>query len=189
MPRDNPSHILQTLDARLSHPVELTLIGKAAIWLGYESPPDDYGSTMDVDAVVAANESAALDQDVVFWEALTQTNSALEPMNLYLTHIFEEGQIFLRPNWAAHRVSILRPMLKQLRLFRPATVDLILTKMMRGADPTHMAEIQWMIRQDGIPRDNMLEGLAAVRLPDDSPEWPTLFEQAKAVVCKMDYES
>jgi len=188
MQRDNPSHILKTLDAHLSHPVELT-IGKAAIWLGYEYPPDDYGSTMDVDAVVPANESAAMDQDVVFWEALAQANAALEPLNLYLTHIFEEAQIFLRPDWATHRVSISRPDLKQLRLCRPATLDLILTKMMRGADPTHMVEIQWMIRQDKISRDAMLACLATARLPDDSPEWPALFEQAKSAVCKMNYES
>lgn len=189
MQRDNPSHILKTLDTQLSHPVELTLIGKAAIWLGYESPPDDYGSTMDVDAVVPANESAAMDQDVVFWEALAQANAVLEPLNLYLTHIFEEEQIFLRPDWATHRVNISRPDLKQLRLFRPATLDLILTKMMRGADPTHMAEIQWMICHDGISRDAMLACLEAARLPDDSPEWQTLFEKAKAAVCKMNYES
>lgn len=189
MPRDNPSHILRTLDAQLSHPVDLTLIGKAAIWLGFDSPPDDYGSTLDVDAVVPASESAALDQDVVFWEALTQANAALESMNLYLTHIFEEEQIFLRPDWAAHRVGISRLELKRIRLFRPATLDLILTKMMRGADPTHMEEIQWMISQDRITRDSMLACLAVARLPEDSPEWPALFEQAKAAVCKMNYES
>jgi hypothetical protein len=33
MPADNPSLILQTLDARLDHDVELTLIGKSALWL------------------------------------------------------------------------------------------------------------------------------------------------------------
>lgn len=178
MRRDNPSHILKTLDARLKHPVELTLIGKAAIWLGYESPPEDYGSTMDVDAVVPAFESAALDQDADFWEALTQANEVLRPLDLYLTHIFEEGQIFLRPDWATHRVRICRPELTHITLLRPATLDLILTKMMRGADPTHMAEIQWMITTDRISRKEMMESLAKAKLPDDSAEWPVLFEQA-----------
>ncbi|MDB6003949.1 MAG: hypothetical protein JWR15_936, partial [Prosthecobacter sp.] len=35
MQADNPTLILQTLDARLDHAVELTLIGKSALWLGF----------------------------------------------------------------------------------------------------------------------------------------------------------
>lgn len=189
MLRDNPSHILRTLDAKLKHTVELTLIGKAAIWLGYDSPPADYGSTMDVDAVVPAFASAALDEDVGFWEALAQANEVLRPLDLYLTHIFEEEQIFLRPGWSAHRVRILRPELSHISLFRPATLDLILTKMMRGADPTHMAEIQWMITTDRISRKEMMESLAKAKLPDDSAEWPVLFEQAQSMILQMSYES
>ena len=44
MQPDNPSHILLELDSRLDHPVELTLIGKSAIWLGYDDPPEGFGS-------------------------------------------------------------------------------------------------------------------------------------------------
>lgn len=187
MPRDNPSHILRALDLRLMHPVELTLIGKAAIWLGYDSPPEDYGSTLDVDAVVPAAASAALDQDLAFWAALSQANEDLHQHDLYLTHIFEDRQIFLRPAWAALRVPILRPPLTHITLFRPATLDLILTKMMRGADASHMAEIQWMIDQDQITRADMLECLGAARLPNDSNEWPQLFAAARAAVLEMRY--
>ncbi|GEP42625.1 hypothetical protein [Brevifollis gellanilyticus] len=189
MPRDNPSHILRTLDATLTHSVELTLIGKAAIWLGYDSPPEDYGSTLDVDAVVPSSDSLALDQDAAFWEALRQANEALQPLDLYLTHIFEEGQIFLRPDWAVHRVRITRLELQKITLFRPSTLDLILTKMMRGADPTHMEEIQWMIKHDHVTHREMLDCLAAAKLPEDSPEWPDLFQQAQNIICQMSYES
>jgi hypothetical protein len=50
MQADNPTLILQTLDARLDHDVELTLIGKSAMWLGFDHPPVSYGVTQDVDA-------------------------------------------------------------------------------------------------------------------------------------------
>jgi hypothetical protein len=187
MLRDNPSHILRTLDQRLKHPVELTLIGKAALWLGYEAPPEDYGSTLDVDAVIPAAASAALDQDLAFWEALAQANDDLRPLNLYLTHLFEDRQIFLRAGWAGLRVRVSRPALEHISLFRPATLDLILTKMMRGADVTHMAEIQWMIHQDQITRTEMLRCLDETIIPDDSPEWPALFAEAKQAVMQMQF--
>jgi len=187
MPRDNPSHILCTLDQRLKHPVELTLIGKAALWLGYEAPPEDYGSTLDVDAVIPDAASAALDQDLAFWEALAQANEDLRSLNLYLTHLFEDRQIFLRPDWASLRVRVSRPVLKHISLYRPATLDLILTKMMRGADPIHMAEIQWMIHHDKITRTEMLQCLDAAIIPDDSAEWPALFAEAKEAVMQMQF--
>jgi hypothetical protein len=59
--------------------------------------------------------------------------------------------------------------------------------MMRGADATHMAEIQWMIDQDQITRADMLECLGAARLPNDSNEWPQLFAAASAAVLEMRY--
>ena len=189
MPRDNPSHILQTLDARLHHRVELTLIGKSALWLGFDSPPDEYGTTLDVDAVLSSAESAAMDQDLEFWDAVTRTNDELRELGLYLTHIFEESQLFLRPDWAAHRVRIHRPVLQQIVLYRPATLDLILTKMMRGADAGHMAEIQWMITKDHIKRDEMIQCLAAARLPAGEAEFERLFRLAESCVLAMEYES
>ncbi len=189
MQRDNPSRILQALDARLQHQVGLTLIGKAALWLGFDAPPDEYGTTMDVDAVVPEAESAAMDLDTEFWDALTHTNVELKELGLYLTHIFEEWQLFLRPDWAAHRVRVHRPILQHIILHRPATLDLILTKMMRGADSGHMAEIQWMITKERIKRDEMLDCLARARLPLDVPELERLFHLAEACVLGMKYES
>jgi hypothetical protein len=189
MPRDNPSHILQTLDALLHHRVELTLIGKSALWLGFDSPPDEYGTTLDVDAVVSTQESAAMDVDLEFWDALTHANDELRELGLYLTHIFEERQLFLRPDWAAHRVSIHRPVLQHIVLHRPATLDLILTKMMRGADSGHMAEIQWMISKDHIKRNEMLQCLACARLPEGEAEFERLFRLAESCVLGMQYES
>ena len=48
-----------------------------------------------------------------------------------MRHLFEADQVFLRRDWERHLVPITRPPTRWLRLFRPATLDLILTKMMR----------------------------------------------------------
>lgn len=82
MPPDNPSHILLELDARLDHPVELTLIGKSAIWLGYDNPPEGFGSTLDVDTVVPIEFSQTMDEDMGFWDALQAANHALSSLGL-----------------------------------------------------------------------------------------------------------
>ncbi len=186
---DNPSRILLELDSRLDHSVELTLIGKSAIWLGYADPPTGYGVTADVDAVVPAEHSEVMDHDLAFWQSLKEANAALEPFGLYLSHIFEQHSVFLRADWAAHRVRVTRPVTNHLGLFRPATLDLILTKMMRGDDPQHMEEIQWMIHKDHISKQDMAACLAVAVIPDDDPIWQELFQQAKTAVLAMSYES
>jgi hypothetical protein len=186
---DNPTRILLELDCRLNHAVELTLIGKSAIWLGYEDPPSGYGVTADVDTVVPAEYSEVMDHDLAFWESLKEANAALEPYGLYLSHIFEQNSVFLRADWASHRVRLSRPGTRHLVLFRPATLDLILTKMMRGDDPQHMEEIQWMITKDRISRSQMLDCLDAAVIPDDDPVWQELFETAKTAVLSLTYES
>lgn len=186
---DNPSHILLELDSRLDHAVELTLIGKSAMWLGYDNPPPDYGVTADVDAVVPSEYSEVMDGDLAFWRSLEEANLAIQEFDLYLSHIFEQKTVFLRPDWASQRVRLDRPVTLHLVLFRPATLDLILTKMMRGNDPQHMAEIQWMISKDRISRADMLACLEQAVIPDDDPIWQELFQEAKAVVLSMTYDS
>jgi hypothetical protein len=68
-------------------------------------------------------------------------------------------------------------------------LDLILTKMMRGDDPQHMEEIQWMITKDHISRAGMQDCLKAAVIPNDDPIWQELFQQAKTAVLAMSYES
>ena len=181
---DNPTLILQTLDARLNHEVELTLIGKSALWLGYDNPPTDYGVTQDVDAVVPEQQSDQMNEDLAFWDALTAANTDLLEQGIYLTHIFEEWQIILRRDWFMHRIAIQRPQLQHLRLYRPATVDLILSKMMRGDDPKHMEEIRWMIAHERITSSDLEAAFASAHIPEDA-EIVESFEIAKAKVLTM----
>ncbi len=108
-----------------------------------------------------------MNEDLGFWDALTAANAELQEQGIYLTHIFEEWQIILRRDWFAQRVIIQRPRLQHLRLYRPATVDLILSKMMRGDDPQHMEEIRWMIAREGISRHDLEAAFTSAHIPDD----------------------
>lgn len=186
---DNPGRILLALDKKLDHKVELTLIGKSALWLGYDDAPNHFGVTLDVDSVVPERESAAFHLDLQFWDSLTSANAELATHGLYLTHIFEEWQIILRGNWMDHRVVLHRPAgLCHIRLLRPATLDLILTKMMRGADPQHLEEVAWMMQHDRITRADLLAAFQAARVPEDQ-EILALFETAKPLVLARAYVS
>jgi len=95
-----------------------------------------------------------------------RTNQLLEPKGLYITHLFPEDLVFLRPDWAEHIVPVLRPKTRWLKLYRPHTIDLILTKMMRGEDPQDMDDVDFLVRHDGITREQMEPAFANVRMPD-----------------------
>ena len=181
MPLDHPSLILKTLDSFLHHPVELTIFGKAALWLGFDGAPASFGATLDVDAIVPLMQSAAFDEDMDFWAARDATNEALLDRELYITHIFEERQIILRHDWASHRVRLPRPQTRHLQLYRPATLDLVLTKMMRGGDAVDLEDIEFIIRCDGLRLPEIEAALWAAVVPDEE-EVRDLFDQAKPAV-------
>ena len=60
---NNPERILTSLDRHLNAPVRLILYGKAALVLGYESAPLQYGSTMDVDAILPEVEMDEIEKN------------------------------------------------------------------------------------------------------------------------------
>jgi hypothetical protein len=53
-----------------------------------------------------------------------------------------------------------------LKLFRPHTIDLILTRMMRGDDAQDMEDVAFLVRHDGITLKDMEPAFARVRMPD-----------------------
>jgi hypothetical protein len=105
-------------------------------------------------------------EDNGFWEAQERANRILEPIGLYITHLFSEDQVFLRPEWEVHLVPVLRPETRWLRLFRPHAVDLILTKMMRGNDPQDMEDVAFLVRKSGVTLAEMEVAFQQVRMPD-----------------------
>ena len=74
--------------------------------------------------------------------------------------------MFLRPDWEQFIVPVRRPPTRWLKLFRPHTIDLILTKMMRGDDDLDMANVAFLVQHDGITAEQMEPAFANVRMPD-----------------------
>lgn len=181
---NNPERILATLDKSLDHQVSLVIYGRAAIALGFENAPDAVKHTLDVDGIIPLAQVPVFRADNNFWEAQEATNIELEKDGLYITHLFEADQVFLRRDWEQHLVPIARPPTRWLRLFRPATLDLILTKMMRGDDPQDMADIAFLIRHDGLTPAQIESALAEAIIPD-LVELRDAFECAKPRVREL----
>lgn len=181
---DNASLILQSLDQRLHHAVRLVLYGRAALQLGFAEPPTDVGESKDVDAIIPLTDLEILQGDESFWDAQEATNRELRPKGLYITHLFRADQVFLRPQWEQQLVPIRRPVTRWLRLFRPATLDLILTKMMRGDDAQDLADIDFMIRHDRITPELLEEALRDAVIPD-LQELREAFDLAKPKVRQL----
>lgn len=165
-PPNNPVEIIRVLDSHMDHEVSLVLYGRASLALGFAEPRAESLSTQDVDAIIRFSQLDAIEHDLRFWDAVDATNEALAPKGLYITHLFGEEQVFLRPEWEQHIVPVLRPHTRWLRLFRPHTIDLILTKMMRGNDEQDMEDIRFLIEHDGITAAQMEPAFATVRMPD-----------------------
>ena len=180
----NAERILSALDRRLDHEVSLVIYGRAAIALGFENPPEEVTKTLDVDALIPVSQIARFRADLTFWDAQEGTNRELDKEGLYITHLFEANQVFLRRDWEQHLVAITHPPMRWLRLFRPATLDLILTKMMRGDDPQDMADIAFVIRHDSVTPDQIESAIADAVIPDLA-ELREAFERAKPRVREM----
>jgi len=150
----------------------MTIFGRAALALGFASQSASFEATHDVDAILPLSWLNAEDQNLDFWQAQQQTNEELEPDGLYITHLFRELDIILTPDWLTKRVLIdLR--LSRLVVFRPATLDLILTKMMRG-DEADLADIRFMLSQEPFSQTELRSAFASARVPD-APEIAAIF--------------
>ena len=179
---NNPLRILQTLDRHLTAPAELTLFGRAALALGYAGSPAAFATTQDVDAILPLSWLAAEDQNLDFWQAQQRTNTELEPEGLYITHLFRELEVILTPDWLARRVPI-HLELPRLKTFRPATLDLILTKMARG-DENDLADIRFLLQQETLTDEQLRAAFQRARVPD-VPEIQELFRAIQPKVLTL----
>ena len=162
----NAEIIATTLDGLLDHEVRLIIYGRAALALGFDNVPESVGKSLDLDVILPFSEAARIEADDQFWAAQQQLNKSLQSSGLYLTHIFQEDQVFLRPDWEKHTKPVLRPSTRWLKLFRPDTVDLILTKMMRGDDAQDMEDIQFLVESESLTLEVLEPAFASVRIPD-----------------------
>lgn len=179
---NNPLHILQTLDRHLTKPAEITIFGRAALALGFPNSPAASAATHDVDAILPLAWLAAEDENMDFWQAQQKTNTELEPTGLYITHLFRELEIILMPDWLTRRVRV--PLnLKNLIIFRPSAIDLILTKMARG-DENDFADIKFLLQQEAISTDQLRASFTRARVPN-VPEIRQLFLAAQPKVLAL----
>ena len=179
---NNPLRILQTLDRHLARPTEITLFGRAALALGYAGSPAAFTATHDVDAILPLSWLLAQDENLDFWDAQQRTNIELESEGLYLTHLFRELEVILTPDWLSCRVKI--PIeLRHLTVFRPATIDLILTKMARG-DENDLIDIEFLLSKESLTANQLHAAFARARVPD-IPEIQALFLTAQSKVMDL----
>ncbi|RBP41289.1 hypothetical protein DES53_107120 [Roseimicrobium gellanilyticum] len=162
----NALKILTTLDKHLTKHTALVLYGRAALVLGFSGSPPDAALSLDVDVILTTEQSSELDQDESFWMALEAANGELAPSGLYVTHLFEESQVILRPDWKQHLVPLPVMGCQRLSLSRPHGVDLLLTKMMRGTDPQDMIDAQFIIESEQLTREAIETAVAGARVPD-----------------------
>ena len=160
----NAEKILSRLDSLLESEIDLTLYGRAALLLGFASAPQDFALSLDVDAILWIGQAEELANNTNFWEALEQVNVAFEADGLYMTHLFDEDQVVLRPNWLQERAAISLPY-QHVKLYRLADADLLLSKLMRY-DPTDLDDLVFIIQQAGFSPDEVGTILKQARLPD-----------------------
>lgn len=180
---NNPLRILLSLESKLTHNLDLILYGKAAIALGFPTPPDSSETTKDVDAIIPMAELLAFTENTGFWDALDNVNDELKKDGLYMTHLFQEDQVILSPDWHSKIVPI-RLGFKQLRLHRPSTLDLVLTKMMRGDDPLDMEDVRFLLKSENIPVEDLKRAFGTARVPD-LIELRDAFDQAQPRVLEI----
>ena len=179
---NNPLHILQTLDLHLTAAAEITIFGRAALVLGYADCPANFATTNDVDAILPLKWLDAPDENLDFWQAQQKTNAELEPSGLYLTHLFREQEIILSLDWISKRVRISLEQ-RHLIVFRPSTLDLILTKMMRG-DENDLTDIRFLLEREPQSEDSLRNAFGCARIPD-LQEIRDLFQAAQPKVLEM----
>jgi serine/threonine protein kinase len=165
---NHPEQILRTLDHHLVQPTQLILYGRAALALGFPNPPPEFNATMDVDAILPEVKMSSIEADDSFWNAIEKTNEELHPTGLYLTHLFTDAQVILQPDWLENLSPIKFPDLRFLKLFRPSTADLILTKMMR-IDPQDRSDIEFLLKHlhpDIREIDHLLQSARIPEIPE-----------------------
>jgi hypothetical protein len=186
--RAHPERLLLALDEALDHDISLIIYGRSAIWLGFKNPPAAAAMTEDVDAIIPNEQVQSLANDLRFWDARDAVNERFKSEGLYITHLFPESEVFLRRQWETHILPITNLPLKKLKLFRPATIDLVLTKMMRGNDEQDMADAKFMIRHDSISESELIEAFSQMK-PISLVELRDAFAKAKPIILQFARES
>lgn len=158
----NPAErILRTLGKHLRGPGEIRLLGGAALILGYGHPR----TTEDADLLMEDAELEALIESADLGTAVAATNSELEPLGLYLTHIWGPEHQILTPEWRAHCRVVDRDWgTPNLTVTVLGPIDLILSKLCR-ADEQDLADIGYVFSRECLDRRDLEAALLRAVVP------------------------
>ena len=151
--------------------------------MGFGSAGIRFGKTMDVDAILPTVEMEKIEADDQFWKAIELTNKSLVPDGLYISHLFTDKQVALTPDWLSKIVPIEANGFKNLRLFRPSSVDLVLTKMMRN-DRQDIEDIRFILAHERVERADIEKAFATVK-PHEVRELQQIFVEMQPLVRGM----
>lgn len=161
-----PLRIAETLDRHLTHPTTVVVFGTGALLLDPVFEARLVGRvTNDIDLIIPGEREVEFEADRDFWNAIESTNRELEPAGLYLTHIFPEREVVLTPDWKSHVRAMPRPGFRNLQLFRPRMLDLILSKMGRG-DARDLEDVRAMLALEPVAYRDVADAVTGVRVPD-----------------------
>lgn len=146
--------------------VDLNVYGRSALALGFDAP-EEMAVTQDVDLILPKIELSAMDANEDFWLAIEQTNTLLSSEGLYLTHIFLDDQVILSKDWLNKRMFIDQYGFTFIRLYRPSTEDLLLTKMMR-VDPQDREDMLFLSKHLNWKREDFTSFFNQAVLPEIS---------------------
>ncbi len=183
LPVNNPQHILKTLDSFLEKETRIVLFGRAALALGFGDEGLRFGATQDVDAILPSIEMSRIKADSQFWDAIDKTNKQLEPSGLYVSHLFTDRQVALTADWLEKVVKIPSEHYKFLRLYRPSTADLVLTKMMRN-DKEDLKDIAFILEQGAINGTPLKEAFNRAQMLE-VPDLQAIFVKMQPIVLSL----
>lgn len=156
-----PALILRTLDKHLTAQGRVRLFGGAALILGYGSQRQ----TEDADLLLDDAECRALIDNAGLGEAVEATNRELNPLGLYLTHIFGPEREILSAGWRERCRKVEIEGLTRLEVSALAAVDLVLTKLGRG-DEGDFYDIRFLLKTRRVDPQTLRAVLAQAEVPE-----------------------
>lgn len=183
---NNAERILAALDDKLHHEIEVTLYDHAALTLGFEDVPEEFGQSRDIDGVLWIGQAEELAEKTNFWDAVQELNEEFRDQELYISHLFQEDQLILSRDWKSKRKRF-EGLWKKLKVYRLADSDLFLTKLMRQ-DSEDIADAKFIARRAGWSDNEIVEIMSKARFPEIS-EIKEQFAGAAAHFLKWRHQS
>lgn len=152
--------ILRTLDRHLTGPAEIRLMGGAALILAYGIDR----TTEDADLLQDDRECELLVERAGFGDALEATNRELEPLGLYVSHIWGPEQQILTPAWR-DRCRPVDLQLPNLRATALGPLDLIVSKLCR-ADDEDLADIRFLVEHERLDAEEVRRAMREAMVPE-----------------------